>query len=95
VQRVAAIGRLRVPERRAVELVHAAGTGVVLTLLALPAQHRDPALADAMYDAAARAALTELPAFPEPGTTATAVALRAVVPDLPMLTDAERSLLSE
>ena len=47
VQRVAAEGRLRVPEERAVGLIQAAGTGVVTTLLSTPAADRDPGLADA------------------------------------------------
>ena len=46
VHRVAAAGRLRVTERRAVELIHAAGTGAVLTLLSVPPADRDPGLAD-------------------------------------------------
>ena len=61
VQRVAAIGRLRVPEQRAVELIHAAGTGTVLTLLATPPEQRDPGLADAMYEAVMRPILTDIP----------------------------------
>src|SRR5580658_4276442 len=51
VRRLAAIGRLRVTERRAVDLFHAAGTGTVFTLLSMAPQERDPGLADAMYDA--------------------------------------------
>ena len=44
VARVARSGRLRVDERRAVGLIHAAGTGVVSTQLALPVAERDPGL---------------------------------------------------
>ncbi|MFC4120420.1 TetR/AcrR family transcriptional regulator [Nonomuraea zeae] len=99
VHRVAATGRLRVTERRAVELIHAAGTGVVLTLLATPPEDQDPGLADAMYDAVMRAVLIDAPpSVPAPGddgTTAAAVAFRTVVPKLPALTDAERGLMSE
>ncbi|MGH3631656.1 MAG: TetR/AcrR family transcriptional regulator, partial [Sciscionella sp.] len=95
VHRVAAIGRLRVPERRAVEFIHAAGTGAVLTMLAMPPQDRDLDLADAMYDAVMRSILTDVPMPADDGTTAAAVAFRTVVPKLPMLTDAERVLLSE
>ncbi|GAA3000426.1 TetR/AcrR family transcriptional regulator [Streptosporangium longisporum] len=95
VRRVAAIGRLRVPERRAVELIHAAGTGAVLTLLATPPEHRDLSLADAMYEAMTRSILTDVPALPADDATAAAIAFRAVVPELTMLTDAERTLLSE
>ncbi|WP_233518552.1 TetR/AcrR family transcriptional regulator [Streptomyces corynorhini] len=61
VRRVAATGRLRVSERRAVELIHAAGTGAVLTLLAMGPDDRDPGLGDAMYEAVARAILTDGP----------------------------------
>jgi len=89
VRRVAAAGRLRVTERRAVELLHAAGTGAVLTLLATPPHERDPGLADAMYDAVAAAILTDAPAQ-DPG-----VSLRAVAPTLPGLSRAERALLAE
>ena len=95
VRRVAAVGRLRVPERRAVEMIHAAGTGAVLALLALPPQERDLGLADAMWDALARAILTEAPALATGGAVAAAVTFRTVVPDLPALTEAERALLAE
>jgi AcrR family transcriptional regulator len=95
VRRVAAIGRLRVPERRAVELIHAAGTGALLTLLATPPQHRDPGLADAMYDAVTRVILTDAPPLPAGDATAAVVALRAVAPALTGLSDAERALLTE
>lgn len=95
VHRVAAAGRLRVTERRAVELIHAAGTGAVLTLLSMPPEDRDPGLADAMYDAVMQSILTDVPALAQDSTTAAAVAFRTVVPGLAMLTDAERAVLSE
>jgi AcrR family transcriptional regulator len=95
VHRVATIGRLRVAERRAVELIHAAGTGAVLTLLSTPPEDRDLDLADAMYDAVVQSILTDVPALAQDGTTAAAVAFRTVVPRLPTLTDAERALMSE
>jgi len=95
VHRVAAIGRLRVPERRAVELIHAAGTGTVLTLLAMPPQQRQLDLADAMYDTLMQSILTDAPPPAEDGTTAAAVTFRTVVPKLAALTDAERALMSE
>ena len=65
VRRVAATGRLRVTERRAVDLFHAAGTGTVFTLLSMAPQDRDPGLADAMYDAVMQTILTDAPALPE------------------------------
>ena len=95
VHRIAAIGRLRVPEARAAELIHAAGTGAVLALLATPPERRDLGLADAMYEAVMRSILTDAPALPADDATAAAVAFRAFVPELPRLTDTERALLSE
>jgi AcrR family transcriptional regulator len=96
VHRVAATGRLRVAEERAVQLIAAAGTGAVLTLLAQPPQARQLDLADAMYDAVMRTILTE-PAAREPHdpTAAVVVAFRAVAPTLPTLTPAERALIAE
>jgi AcrR family transcriptional regulator len=95
VHRVAAIGRLRVTERRATELIHAAGTGAVLTLLSVPPQDRDLGLADAMYDAVMRSVLTGAPALAEDGATSAAIAFQTVVPRLTGLTGAERALLSQ
>ncbi|RSM67968.1 TetR/AcrR family transcriptional regulator [Kibdelosporangium aridum] len=95
VHRVAAAGRLRVTERRAIELIHAAGTGTVLALLSVPPQDRDLGLADAMYEAMMRSILTDAPTLPADSPTAVAVAFRAVAPKLPMLTSAERALLAE
>jgi len=95
VHRIAALGRLRVSERRAVEMVHAAGTEAVLALLQQPAESRDVGLADAMWAAVAAAVLTSTAAPAADDTTAAAVAFRTVAPGLPHLTDAERALLVE
>lgn len=95
VHRIALTGRLRVGEQRAVDLIHAAGVGVVQTLLALPPDQRDPGLADAMYEAVLRQILADLPTRAEAGPRVAAVALRAVAPGLDALTDAERRLLVE
>ncbi len=95
VQRVAATGRLRVTERRAVELLHAAGTGAVLTLLSAPPESRDLELADAMYEAVLRSILIDAPALPADDVTAPVAAVRAAAPRLTMLSDNERALLSE
>lgn len=95
VHRVAAIGRLRVAERRAVHLIHAAGIGAVLTLLPIPPEDRDLGLAEAIYLAVLQAILTDAPALPQDGTTAAAVSFHTVVPHLAGLTDNERALMSE
>jgi hypothetical protein len=67
----------------------------VLTLLSAPPEDRDLDLADAMYEAVMRSILTDVATLPADSPTAVAVAIRAVAPTLPMLTDAERALLSE
>lgn len=95
IQRVAATGRLRVSERRAVELVHAAGTGAVLALLQTPAGQRDLGLADAMYDAVVAQLTTGAAPLADDGVLTAAVALRAVVPRLTALSEAERRLAVE
>ena len=95
VSRLAAAGRLRVAEPRAVAMVQAAGSGAVLTLLATPAKHRDPALADAMLEAVLRQVLTDAPEPAEHAARTAAVALRAAAPQLGVLTGAEQQLLRE
>ncbi|WP_432493663.1 TetR/AcrR family transcriptional regulator [Kineococcus gypseus] len=99
VHRVALTGRLRVPERRCVDLLQAAGTGVVQTLLATPADERDPGLVTSMWDAVVAAVLVEdagsagAPAPAEQAGAAAVVAFRAMAPELPGLNAAERGLL--
>lgn len=95
VHRIAVTGRLRVSERRAVELIHAAGTGTVLTILSTPPEQRDPGLAEDMYEAVLRQILSDAPARAQNGSMATAVAFRALAPRLDMLSDAERQLLAD
>ncbi|WP_306210983.1 TetR/AcrR family transcriptional regulator, partial [Actinoplanes sp. RD1] len=93
IHRIAAAGRLRVSERRAVEMIQAAGTGAILILLATAPEERDSRLTDAVYDAVTRAILTDEPALDPAGPTAAVVAFRTVVPQLGTLTEAERALL--
>ncbi|HEY2266853.1 MAG TPA: hypothetical protein VGI96_29820, partial [Streptosporangiaceae bacterium] len=94
VHRVAEAGRLRVTEQRAVDLIRAAGTGVVFTLIDQPAASRDEALADTAWESVCAAILTD-PATAIPGPAAAAVTLRAALPDLTTLTPAERTLLAD
>ena len=95
VRRVAAAGRLRVSEQRAVDLVRAAGTGTVLTVLATPAGERDPGLPDATYAAVLREILTESDTVSVDTPLAAAVALRAHVSALEALSESEKQLLTE
>lgn len=95
VHRVAASGRLRVGERRAVDLIQAAGIGTIQTLLATPPEDRDTDLAEAMYDAVLRQILLDAPGHATGDEAATTVAFRAITPRLTALTKAERRLLTE
>lgn len=95
VRRVAETGRLRVSERRAVNLIAAAGTGAILTLLTAPPDERDDGLADDIYEAVLRQILTDGDDRPAGGVLAATVAMRAIAPRLDMLSAPERDLLTE
>lgn len=95
VRRIAASGRLRVGEQRAVDLIQAAGIGTVQVLVSTPPQHRDPGLADAMFEAVLQQILTGRSAPAHDGPRPAAVALRALAARLDVLSDAERTLLAE
>jgi AcrR family transcriptional regulator len=94
VHRVAAAGRLRVTERRAVDLIRAAGTGVVFTLIDQPEAERDHGLADTAWASVCATILAD-PSVAVPGPAAAAVTLRAALPDVTALTTAERTLLAD
>lgn len=91
VRRLASAGLLRVDEDRAVAMIHAAGSGTVTALADTP----DPGLADAMFDAVAAAVLADAPVSAGGDLRAVAVTFAAVVADLPALSDAERTLMTE
>jgi AcrR family transcriptional regulator len=95
VHRVAATGRLRVSEQRAVGLIQSAGVGVIQVLLSMTPEHRDPGLADSIYAAVLASILTDAPTRTDDPSTATVVAFRALAPGLEALTVPERELLTE
>jgi AcrR family transcriptional regulator len=105
VRRVAEAGRLRVTERRAVDLIHAAGTGVVFTLIDQPEDERDDTLAGTAWDSVCATILTGTTAGAGDGDgaatagaaspAAAAVTLRAGLPGLTALTASERALLGD
>ena len=94
VRRIALAGRLRVSEARAIALLHAMGTGTVLSLLAQPEDGRDPGLSAAAREAM-MAAITGEAVVTEPGPSAAAVALRAALDRSGVLSAGERHLLAE
>jgi AcrR family transcriptional regulator len=106
VARIAEAGRLRVDVAHATDLIHAAGTGVTITLAATPPKDRDPRLSETMREAILSAitvpASAETPdrapdAAPAVERVAVhAVALRALIKEAPaVLSPAERELLSD
>jgi len=95
VRRIAGAGRLRVSEERAAHLIHATGSGMTLTLISLPEERRDPALSVMAREAVLAAITTGGTPAAQDGPTGIAVALRAVTPQLSVLTSAERALLTE
>ncbi|GAA3227619.1 TetR/AcrR family transcriptional regulator [Pseudonocardia petroleophila] len=95
VRAIAAAGRLTVDERTAADLVHAAACGTVLTLLATPADDRDPALSDLARDTVLAAIATGAPPRREPGPVTAATTLRAGLDGITALTEGERHVLGE
>lgn len=95
VRRVAVAGRLAVSEERAVGMIQAAGNGAIQALLATPIERRDAGLADAMYAAVLSQILTDAPEGSANSMIATAVAFRAIEPQLDMLSPGERQVLAE
>jgi AcrR family transcriptional regulator len=95
VRRLAAVGRLRVDEDLAAMIVHATARGAVLTWLSWPQERRDPRLLAALRDAMLSAVTNTEPAVQEAGPAGAARALRAVLPEQTLLSDAEQQLLRE
>ncbi|HEV8568133.1 MAG TPA: TetR/AcrR family transcriptional regulator [Actinoplanes sp.] len=97
VRRIAEAGRLRVSEVRAAQLIHAAGSGTTLTLIALPPERRDPALSRLARESVITTVTTDVPPYGsrESNAVSSAIALRAVLPEATVLTERERGLLAE
>jgi AcrR family transcriptional regulator len=106
VARIAQAGQLSVDVAHATDLLHAAGTGVTLTLAATPPEERDPRLSETVREAILTA--ITVPASTEgqngrPGAASAperiavhAVALQALLTETPTaLSPAERQLLSD
>jgi len=97
VRRIAEAGRLQVSEERAAHLIHAAGSGMTLTLIALSEDQRDPALSTLARESIIAAVTTDPPADPAPsaGPVSNAVALRSFLPHTTALTPTESALLAD
>jgi hypothetical protein len=99
-------GRLRVDVAHATDLIHAAGTGITLTLAATPPEERDPRLSETMREAILTTLTVPASAdAPDGGPDAVppaervavhAVVLRALLTEAPsVLSPAERQLLND
>ena len=64
-------------------------------MLSTPPDQRDPGLANGMLEAVLGQILTDAPERADGDSMATAVAFRAIAPQLDMFSDAERLLLAE
>ena len=95
IHRIAEAGRLRVSEERAVNLVHAAGSGTTMTLISMPAQQRDPGLSELAREAVIAAITTDAPSPTDSGPAGAAVTLRALLPQITVLSSQEVGLLEE
>lgn len=94
VRRVARSGQLRVSEERAVDLIHAIGTGAVLTLLEKPPKAR-AAFAEAAWETVLSAIIAERESSAGSGTAAMASGLRSSLDEIAVLTTGEKALLAE
>lgn len=95
VRALAATGLLRVTEKRAAGLAHAACTGAVLTLLDTPGAARDAGLAIAAREAVIEAITHAGPVIAQPGPPGAAIALKATLDQIASLTPGEKLLLAE
>lgn len=95
VKRIAQAGRLYLPEDRAVALIHAAGTGVVATLLAVSAEDRDYGVAITAREAVLGAILNSESVKHHQDLSSLAVGLSAHLDKEEYLTPGELLLLQE
>lgn len=95
IHRIALAGWLRLPEARAVDLVHAAGLGTVLALLERPEAERDLELSVTAREAVIAAITVNAPVVKANKVAAAAISLRAGLAELTQLTPRERDLLDE
>jgi AcrR family transcriptional regulator len=92
-RRIAAQGRLAVPEEQALLLFRAGGHGATLMVLEAPDRAEALAAAERICDATIGALATDAPVTTAPGPAGAAIALRAQVDTVTALNDAERALL--
>lgn len=95
IERIARAGRLRMPVKRAVGLIHAAGVGLVTTLLAIPEEERDPHLSPLTRDSMIASIITNPFVQQHADLASLAVGLRSHLDNAAVLSPGERLLLGE
>jgi AcrR family transcriptional regulator len=95
IKSIALAGRLKVSEERALALFQSACNGTILTLLSQPHELRDNGLSAAAREAAMAAITGEVIAGVGQGPSTVAVALRASLDQISVLTQGEKHLLEE
>lgn len=95
IKALATVGHLRMSEERASHLSHATATGIVMSLLRMPADKRDLELSAAAREAVIGAITEPVSPLKSDGLVASAVALRAALSNVAVLSGAEKQLLAE
>lgn len=95
IKNIALAGRLRISEERAVALMQSVGNGTVHTLLSQPDDRRDAGLSDTARESVIAAITGEGSANADLGHSGAAVALRASLDGIAVLSAGEKHLLAE
>jgi AcrR family transcriptional regulator len=95
IRNIALSGRLRVSEDRAINLLHAVGTGTVFALLAQPEHQRDAGLSETAREAVIAAITGAAVIDAASGAAGAAMAMNAALGQTNVLSEGERQLMSE
>jgi AcrR family transcriptional regulator len=93
--RLALAGRLKIAEKQATDLLFAVSHGVVLALISMPEEERDPRLSTNACEAVISAITTDAAPRGNADAATAAIALHASLPQVEALTPGERLILSE
>ncbi|WP_412029598.1 TetR/AcrR family transcriptional regulator [Deinococcus yunweiensis] len=95
IRALAQAGQLQVSEEQAAQLFHAACSGVVLTLLSLSEDQRDPSLSVLARESVLATMTGGAAPRPDAGLSQAAITLKALLPESVALSAAERLLMTE
>jgi AcrR family transcriptional regulator len=95
IKNIALAGRLKVSEERALAIFRSSCNGTILTLLSQSKEQRDAGLSEAAREAAIAAVTGEVTVGVDQGPSSFAVALRASLDQISVLTQGEKHLLQE